>query len=134
MKQRVLWKISVTTTPQAEDAVSQLLESAFGQPASSYTDAETGGAVVSVYVPTRPDWSKARQKELALGVRKIGGSGLELGPGQIALKRIDNEDWAESWKLHFRPLVIGSALLLNPSWSRRRPRKGQPVVVYSIPG
>ena len=129
MKQSVLWKISVTTTPEAEDAVTQLLERAFGQPTSSYIDAETGGAVVSVYVPTRPDWSKARQKELALGVRKIGSSGLELGPGQIALKRIDNEDWAESWKLHFRPLVIGSALLLKPTWSRRRPRKGQSVVV-----
>ena len=42
MKQTVLWKISVTTTPEAEDAVTQLLESAFGQPVSSYTDAETG--------------------------------------------------------------------------------------------
>ena len=65
MKQSVLWKISVTTTPEAEDAVTQLLERAFGQPASSYIGAETGGAVVSVYVPTRPDWSKATQKELA---------------------------------------------------------------------
>ena len=129
MKQTVLWKISVTTTPEAEDAVTQLLERAFDQPASSYIDAETGGAVVSVYVPTRPDWSKATQRELALGVRKIGSSGLKIGPGQIALKRIQNEDWAESWKLHFRPLVIGSTLLLKPSWSRRRPRKGQSVVV-----
>jgi ribosomal protein L11 methyltransferase len=129
MKQSVLWKISVTTTPEAEDAVTQLLENAFGQPVSSYTDAETGATLVSVYVPKRPDWSQARQKEIALGLRKIGSSGLKLGPGQIALKRIQNEDWAESWKLHFKPLAIGSALLLRPSWSRRRPRKGQAAVV-----
>jgi ribosomal protein L11 methyltransferase len=56
-------------------------------------------------------------------------AGLKLGPGQISLKRIGNEDWAESWKLHFRPVAIGSALLLKPSWSRRRPLKGQAVVV-----
>jgi len=129
MKQSVLWKISATTTPEAEDAVTQLLESAFGQPVSSYTDAETGIAVVSVYVPTRPDWSRARQKELALGLRHIARTGLKIGPGQISLTRIRNQDWAESWKLHFRPVAIGSALLLKPSWSRRRPLKGQAVVV-----
>ena len=115
MKQSVLWKISATTTPEAEDAVTQLLESAFGQPVSSYTDAETGIAVVSVYVPTRPDWSRATQKELALGLRHIARTGLKIGPGQISLTRIRNQDWAESWKLHFSPLVIGSALLLKPS-------------------
>jgi len=125
----MLWKISVTTAPEAEDAVTDWLAGAFGQPVSSYTDAETGIAVVSVYVPTRPDWSRARQKELALGLRRIASSGLNLGRGQISLKSIRKQDWAESWKLHFKPLLIGSALLLKPSWSRRRPRKWQSVVV-----
>jgi len=129
MKRTMLWGISVTTTPEAEDAVAELLESAFGQPVCSWTDAETGIATVSAYVPTRPDWSRARQKELASGLRRIARSGLNLGPGKILLKSIRKEDWAESWKLHFKPLVIGSALLLKPSWSRRRPRKGQAVVV-----
>ena len=129
MKRTLLWKISVTTAPDAEDAVTDWLESTFGQPVSSYTDAETGIAVVSVFVPKRPDWSQAKQKELALGLRRIARSGLNIGPGRVALRSIRKEDWAESWKLHFQPLEIGSALLLKPSWSRRRPRKGQAVVV-----
>ena len=129
MKRTMLWKISVTTTPEAEDAVTELLESALGQPVSSYTDAETRHTAVSVYVPKRPDWSRARQAELASGLKRIASSGLDIGPGKIALKRIRQEDWAESWKLHFQPVVIGSALLLKPSWSRRCPRKGQAVVV-----
>jgi ribosomal protein L11 methyltransferase len=54
---------------------------------------------------------------------------LDIGLGKISLQRIRQEDWAESWKLHFQPLVIGSALLLKPSWSRRRLRKGQAVIV-----
>lgn len=129
MKRSVLWKISVATTPEAEDAVTRLLERCCRQPVSSYTDAETGGVAVSVYAPTRSDWSEARQRGLVSGIRQIASSGLKLGTGQISLKRIRNEDWAESWKLHFRPLVIGPKLLLKPSWSRRRPRKGQAVVV-----
>src|ERR1019366_8464695 len=55
--------------------------------------------------------------------------GLDIGPGRISLLGVSREDWAESWKLHFKPLLIGSALLLKPSWSRRRPGKGQAVVV-----
>lgn len=129
MKRSVLWKISVDTTPEAEDAVTRLLERCCRQPVSSYTDAETGGVAVSVYAPTRSDWSEARQKDLLSGLRRIASNGLKLGPGQITLKRIRNEDWAESWKLHFGPVVIGSTLLLKPSWSRRRPLKGQAVVV-----
>jgi ribosomal protein L11 methyltransferase len=129
MKRTMLWRISVTTTPEAEDAVTELLESAFGQSVCSWTNAETGVAVASVYVLTRPDWSRARQNELAARLRQIASSGLNLGPGQILLKSIRKEDWAESWKLHFKPLVIGSALLLKPSWSRRLPRKRQAVVV-----
>jgi ribosomal protein L11 methyltransferase len=129
MKRTMLWKISVTTTPEAEDAVAELLEGALGQPVSSYTDAETRQTAVSVYLQKRPDWCRARQAELASGLERVASSGLEIGPGGISLQRIRQEDWAESWKLHFKPVVIGSALLLKPSWSRRRPRKGQAVVV-----
>ena len=129
MKRTPLWKISVTTTPEAEDAVAELLEGALSQPATSYTDAETRQTIVSVYIHKRPDWSRARQTEFVLGLKRIARSGLDLGPGRVSLKRIPREDWAESWKLHFKPVAIGSALLLKPSWSRRRPRKGQVVIV-----
>jgi len=129
MKRSMLWEISVTTIPDAEDAVAEWLGTAFRQPASSYTDADTRQAIVSVYLRDRPDWSSARRKELAVGLDRMVRSVLEIGPGRISLRRIPQQDWAESWKLHFKPVVIGSALLLKPSWSRRRPRKGQAVVV-----
>ena len=103
---------------------------AFGQPASSYTDAETRQTTVSVYLRDRPDWFAARQEGTRVWASNgCASGGLDIGPGSISLKRIRQEDWAESWKLHFKPVVIGSALLLKPSWSRRRPRKGQAVVV-----
>ena len=129
MKRTPLWKISVTTLLEAEDAVAELLGGAFSQPVASYTDAETQQTAVSVYVQKRPHWSRTRRAELASGLKRIASSGLDLGPGKISLKKIRREDWAVSWKLHFKPMVIGSALLLKPSWSRRRPRKGQAVIV-----
>jgi ribosomal protein L11 methyltransferase len=125
----MLWRICVTATPEAEDAVSELLGRTFAQPASSYTDVETRVTVVSVYLRHKADWSQTGRAALALGLERIASSGLNLGPGRVSLKRIRRADWAEAWKRHFRPLAIGSALLLKPGWSRRRPRKGQAVVV-----
>ena len=43
--------------------------------------------------------------------------------------KIRREDWAESWKRHFQPIEIGDQLLIQPSWSKRRARKNQAVVV-----
>ena len=125
----MLWKISVTTTPEAEDAVSELLGSTCAQAASSYTDVENRVTTVSCYVRDKASWSRATRATLALGLERIAASGLDLGPGGILLKRIRRADWAEAWKRHFRPVTIGSTLLLKPGWSRRRPRKGQAVVV-----
>jgi ribosomal protein L11 methyltransferase len=129
MKRRVLWRISVTTSAEAEDAVAELLTNNFGQPPSSYANVESRQVAVSVYLPQRPDWSAPRQRELALDLERIARTGLDIYPGSISLKRIPPRDWAESWKLHFKAVVINRALLLKPSWSRRRPRKGQAVVV-----
>ncbi len=129
MKRDLLWRISVTTTPEAEDAVAEWLARTFAQPASSYTDVETGQTTVSVYLRERPDWARAARAGLRLGLERLAGSGLDLGPGRISLERLRRADWADAWKRHFQPMEIGGALLLKPGWSRRQPRKGQAVLV-----
>ena len=55
--------------------------------------------------------------------------GLNLGSGKIKIAKVRREDWAESWKRHFKPIEIGNALLVKPSWIKRRPRKNQAVVI-----
>jgi ribosomal protein L11 methyltransferase len=42
---------------------------------------------------------------------------------------VRREDWSESWKKYFKTVEVGTKLLIKPSWSRRRPRLGQAVVV-----
>jgi len=66
---------------------------------------------------------------LRSGLEQIQACGLNIRPGKIITRKVRREDWAESWKKHFKPLKIGRALLVKPSWSRRRPRAGQAVVV-----
>jgi ribosomal protein L11 methyltransferase len=109
--------------------VAELLGTVFGQPASSYTNADTQQVIVSVYLLARPHWPFPGRRELALGLERMVRDGFAIGHGRISVERIPREEWAESWKRHFRPLLIGSALLIKPSWSQRLPRRGQAVVV-----
>jgi ribosomal protein L11 methyltransferase len=129
MKSGVLLQVSVTTTPEAGEAVGGLLGAIFGQSATSYHDAETGAVTVSVYLKEASAWSSARRAQLSRGLQTVRDCGLDTKPGRISFRKLRRADWAESWKRHFKPIAIGSALLLKPSWSRRRARPGQNVVV-----
>ncbi len=101
----------------------------FVLPACSYTDVRTGVATVAVYGDARPAGLDSQRPALLEGLRKIRASGLNTGQARMSVRKIRGEDWAESWKRHFKPLEIGKVLLCRPSWSRRRPRKGQKVIV-----
>ena len=129
MKRRPLWKLSIATSAEAEDAVAELLAEASGQPVSSYTDVETQQTLVATYLQARPAWSRGWRADLQERLRRAEVAGLHTAPGRVSLVRVRWEDWAESWKRHFKPIHIGSALMVKPSWSRIKARKGQAVIV-----
>ena len=126
MKGAALWKISVRISPESEEAVVELLHRLFGQSSSVYTDARTRIMTVSTFLSG--PWTASKRARLIGGLGKIRRCGLGVGTRSISARRIRREDWAESWKRHFHPIIIGSALLIRPGWSRIRPRKGQAVV------
>jgi len=128
MKRAPLWHLSVTTTGEAEEAVAELCRSLFGAFPVAHTDVETGVVTVSVFLPNRPP-AVIAQERLLDGLDTIRRGGLHTGRGDISFKAIKPEDWADSWKAHFPPIEIGRSLLIKPSWSKRRPAKGQAVVV-----
>jgi ribosomal protein L11 methyltransferase len=121
-----LWKIAVRIAPEAEDAVIELFRAVFGQPASVYSDVAKRSTIASAFVDSV---SERQRLELRRGLDAIREAGIELGPGRISVQSIARENWAESWKRHFKPLEISSRLLVIPSWSKQKPRPGQAVVV-----
>ena len=129
MRNSPLWRISVATSGEAEEAVADLLTALFRRPASIYTDAKTGRTTVTAFSDKSSVRSATQRAVLRERLRQIRGYGLETGPATIAWRKVRREDWAESWKRHFRPIEIRRVLLIKPSWSRRTPRKGQAVIV-----
>ncbi len=126
---RPLWKVTISTAPEAEEAVTELLLYVFNRAASSFRNVETGATAVSLYLENRTSWSVEAQRQLTAGLKEIKACGLETGPAKVSIRQVRREDWAESWKRHFKPLEVGPALLIRPSWSRRRARHDQRVLV-----
>jgi ribosomal protein L11 methyltransferase len=128
MKAKALWRISVTTASEAEEAVSEFLKERFKQPISSYNDLERRTATVTLHFNEKPA-SSLVQPQIRKGLQHIASCGLLIGRPQIQIGRVPREDWAESWKRHFKPLEIGPRLLIKPTWSKRKPKRGQALVV-----
>ncbi len=127
-KNKPLWRVSVTTSLEAEDAVTEMLGELFDATAASYFNLETGVSTISVFHDEQPD-AKELSTEIAAELKRIENCGLKIGAGKIEIAKVKREDWKESWKRHFHPMEIGHSLLVKPSWSKKRPRKNQAVVI-----
>jgi ribosomal protein L11 methyltransferase len=127
MKREPLWRVSIATTPEAEDAVAEMLGLELKQPASSYFNIESGACTVTVYCEARPE--AGIRKTIFARLEQIKRCGLKVGTFKITIAKVRREDWAESWKRHFKPIEIGGTLLVKPSWSKHKPRKKQAVVM-----
>ena len=122
-------QISVVTSPECEEPVAALLEQIYGAFPSIYSDVETKQSVVTLYGPGAPRILKKQLTEVRSGLAELAAMGLDIGRGEIAVRKVRREDWSESWKKHFKTIEVGSALMIKPSWSKQKPKLGQAVVV-----
>ena len=129
MKSEIIWKTSVATTTEAEDGVSELLATLVAPSPSAYTDVETHVTTVSVYSTQPPKNPTATKAALRNGLNELKRFGINIGTAKISIVKLPRENWADSWKRHFPALEIGNALLVKPSWIKRKLRPGQKLVV-----
>ena len=128
MTAQPLWRISVTTSREGEEAVVGLMERLFAQSATVYAPEGRDLSVATVYTSRRADQTRSKRSALQEGLEFLGTCGLDLGKHQIVIQRVPREDWSTSWRKHFKVLEFGRALLIRPSWSKRKAAKGQAVV------
>jgi len=130
MKKKSIWKISAAIPREAEEAALDLFTRIFPKLAlSSYTNCETNRTTVAFYSEEKPTLSSAQRNAFAAGFKLIRECGLTIGIPRLSIRRLPQQNWAESWKKHFHPLEIGSTLLIKPSWSKRRAKKGQSTII-----
>ncbi len=124
LKNEPLWQVQAVVPHAAEEPAAAAFEQALGVFPSSYAEPEGETVQLSVYLPAREKPSRGPCVTLRDQLSRITGKATA-----VRLSRLADRNWRESWKHHFRPISIGNRLLLRPSWSRRKAKPGQTVVV-----
>jgi ribosomal protein L11 methyltransferase len=83
------------------------------------------GHAVSGYFADHPGWRRqALALEKALD-NLAGDTGIVY---RIDYNRLNDQDWAESWKAHFHPLAISDRMTVKPTWRPYAAKPGEMVI------
>ena len=108
--------------------MAELLEARFGQRPSIYFDVESGAVTASLFLRQCPRRAVLEGK-LREAQRFLTACGLDAGSWRFNVRKVTRQEWLESWRRHFKPFTVAEVLLVKPSWSRRKPTRGQELVV-----
>lgn len=102
----------VTAPPPASEAICHIMQQLFG--GLSVTETDDGFQHIG-YISLEADHETAYQA-LVTALQRIP---QELAaPQQIATSSdtVDEQDWAEAWKEHYRPIRVTERLVIVPPW------------------
>ncbi len=145
-------EVSFRTSHEAVDAVSSLFEEAgasgtvIEDPALineyihsglwDYTDIpeqkETSVVTVKAYLAA-DDALDDKLASLHAGLDAIAARGVDTKPAEFLTARVQDEDWANSWKAYFHTDKVGERVVIQPSWEEYEPQPDE-VVLRLDPG
>ncbi len=83
------------------------------------------GIILKAYYSEEEDIEKITERIKSLVERE--------GLGEIILSEIDESDWSENWKSHYKTTRIGNSIVIKPSWEIFEPETGD-IVIQLDPG
>ncbi|MGF7399398.1 50S ribosomal protein L11 methyltransferase [Thermoanaerobacterium thermosaccharolyticum] len=88
--------------------------------------------VISAYFPLMPNTVDKVSiiKDRIMGLKEYN---LDIGDFTFETSEVDDDDWANSWKKHYKPFKIGKRVVIKPSWEDYTPL-GNDIVVELDPG
>ena len=120
----ILYCCSFTDVSENGETVPELL-SAMEFDFSSWRDAETGKRTHTLYFQSAGEAAEAKKQMESL---RSSWRDLEVEIGDPVLAELKKEDWAESWKIHFKPIEISPRLGITPSWIAYPAAPGQHII------
>ncbi len=141
------YEISIKTTEEAEDAISNIL----------YELGANGVVIEDNEIVTRPnlwdyiDENQFTKKDYAKVCAYFPESSnilelthtieerlkevakyIDIGEGKINISEVDEKDWAQEWKKYYKPVEIGNIAIV-PSWEDYK-AEGNKIIVRLDPG
>lgn len=118
----------VSNNLQIEDYSDIDLKSCYGDLIDeSILNADKTIASVSVYIPAERSLSEC------ISFLKERFAASSLTDPKIETVGVNEEDWANSWKAYYKPIKIGSRLVIVPAWEKYDAKEGE-LIVRMDPG
>ena len=92
----------------------------------SILNADKTVASVSVYLPVERDI----REDVDFLRSMMQKDGIE---GEIKMIGLNEEDWANAWKAYYKPIKIGSKIVIVPAWEKYEANEGE-LIVRMDPG
>ncbi|MBM4274934.1 MAG: methyltransferase domain-containing protein [Deltaproteobacteria bacterium] len=92
--------------------------------------APPGGVLIRGFFPPE-EFGPWQHEELNQYLARLAG--YNLFPLGLELLQVAEEDWAEAWKTHFKPLKVTSRVVVRPPWEDYEAAPGE-VVITIHPG
>ena len=121
MNNDLLYCCTIRDRSDHPDAAVELL-SGLGYEVCSWKDAESREIHLTLYFQEEAACREAIA-HLVQQFPDFAAFGIILE--DAAFHTLKKEDWAEVWKLHFKPLIISDRLAFAPSWEKFQPKPGQ---------
>ncbi len=86
---------------------------------------------VSAYLPMDGE-EQDKRRHIEEGVWHLGQIDI-AGVGDVTVREMAEEDWANAWKEHYRTRKVGNRLVIKPSWLEYEPADDE-VIVELDPG
>ncbi|MEA4828029.1 MAG: 50S ribosomal protein L11 methyltransferase [Clostridium sp.] len=73
------------------------------------------GAIVKAYYKEDEKFNEYLQyvKESIMNLEMFG---LDKGEGKITVKKVNEEDWENNWKVYYKPTKVGKRIVVKPTW------------------
>ncbi len=137
-------EVSLTVDGEAAEAVADLLQQYAQQ-----------GVVIETAAPDLDAWPDEVDEKLAAARLRVRAylpfdaaienvrARIEQGlwhlsrlypmPHQPTYREVEDTDWAEAWKVHYKPVRVGHRILIRPRWEEATPTPGD-IVIALDPG
>jgi ribosomal protein L11 methyltransferase len=118
--------LSVWSPPDVQEAVANFLVE------QTNRGVQLEGEWVTAYCPEGEEALVCLQ-QLTHYYRDLQQVCPNLPELKISQKALPGEDWSETWKAFFKPLIIGKNIVIKPTWEPYEPKPGQ-VLIEIDPG
>jgi ribosomal protein L11 methyltransferase len=143
------YEVSIRTVNEAQEAISEMLMSLGAGGVSVEDPLDIKDRLLNSYTDEYcdPDFMERIMDEMVIIKAYFNetvkretltndiNSGLEnvkrflpVGEGSVNIEAVDDEDWANAWKVYFKPFKIAEDLVISPSWENYTPGINEQVI------